>query len=195
MLYVSGYTTDELLEPGGLPPRTAFLTKPFTRATLAAEIGSVIASDLTPSPISRRVQRDRARRRDVERLGGAREGNRHAKLAGRLDLGGKTPPLGAEHDRDRTGEIDIRERLTTVGDERNASSRELVPADQRDAEDRSGRGAQRLRRERVGALGRERDARVERVRGADQRADVARIGQPPEPEAALANTGGRSARR
>ena len=43
VLYVSGYTTDELLEPGGLPPRTAFLTKPFTRATLAAEIGSVMA--------------------------------------------------------------------------------------------------------------------------------------------------------
>ncbi len=46
VLYVSGYTTDELLEPGGLPPRTAFLTKPFTRATLAAEIGAVMAQSL-----------------------------------------------------------------------------------------------------------------------------------------------------
>jgi two-component system, cell cycle sensor histidine kinase and response regulator CckA len=44
VLYVSGYTTDELLEPGGLPPRTAFLTKPFTRATLAAEIGAVMGA-------------------------------------------------------------------------------------------------------------------------------------------------------
>jgi PAS domain S-box-containing protein len=42
VLYVSGYTTDELLEPGGLPPRTAFLTKPFTQARLAAEIGAVM---------------------------------------------------------------------------------------------------------------------------------------------------------
>jgi two-component system, cell cycle sensor histidine kinase and response regulator CckA len=42
VLYVSGYTTDELLEPGGLPPRTAFLTKPFTKATLAAAIGAII---------------------------------------------------------------------------------------------------------------------------------------------------------
>jgi PAS domain S-box-containing protein len=44
VLYVSGYTTDELLEPGGLPPRTAFLTKPFTKATLAAEIGAIIGA-------------------------------------------------------------------------------------------------------------------------------------------------------
>jgi two-component system cell cycle sensor histidine kinase/response regulator CckA len=44
VLYVSGYTTDELLEPGGLPPRTAFLTKPFTKATLAAEIGAIMGA-------------------------------------------------------------------------------------------------------------------------------------------------------
>ena len=42
VLYVSGYTTDELLAPGGLPPRASFLAKPFTRAALAAEISSVV---------------------------------------------------------------------------------------------------------------------------------------------------------
>ena len=44
VLYVSGYTTDELLEPGGLPPRVSFLAKPFTRAALAAEINSVVGT-------------------------------------------------------------------------------------------------------------------------------------------------------
>lgn len=42
VLYVSGYTTDELLGPGALPPGTAFLPKPFTRAALAAEISAIV---------------------------------------------------------------------------------------------------------------------------------------------------------
>ncbi|MFN8223870.1 MAG: PAS domain S-box protein [Gaiellales bacterium] len=42
VLFISGFTTDELLDPAGLPPRTAFLPKPFSRAALAAEINAIV---------------------------------------------------------------------------------------------------------------------------------------------------------
>ena len=62
----------------------------------------------------------------------------------------------------------------------------VVEREQRHAEDRAGRGAERLRAERVGAALRERDRGAERVGGAQQRADVARIGDAPERKRRLA---------
>ena len=75
------------------------------------------------------------------------------------------------------------QRLAAVRDERDPRRGRSSQGTSGDAEDRAGRGAQRLRRERVGAPVRERHARAERVRRAQQRADVARIGEPPEREA------------
>ena len=73
-----------------------------------------------------------------------------------------------------------------MGDERDALARRVVEREQRNAEDRARRGAQRLRPERVGAAVGERDRGAERVGGAQQRADVAGIGDVPERERRLA---------
>ena len=63
---------------------------------------------------------------------------------------------------------------------------EVVPGAERHPPDRAGARAQRFRRRRVGAAVGERDRRTERVGGADQRADVARVGEPPERERRIA---------
>jgi hypothetical protein len=57
-----------------------------------------------------------------------------------------------------------------------------VETAQRHAEERTHRGAQRLRPGRIRAAGRERDAGAERVRGAEQRSDVPWVGDVPERE-------------
>jgi hypothetical protein len=69
-----------------------------------------------------------------------------------------------------------------VRDERDLRARRVVPREQRDAEDRSDRRAQRLRPERVGAAVRERDGGAEGVGGAQQRPHVPGIPDPPERE-------------
>ena len=74
-------------------------------------------------------------------------------------------------------------------------SRRVVACEQRDAEDRARRGAQRLRAERVGAARGERDGGAEGIGRPQQRADVARIGDAPERERRLALSRGRAAAR
>jgi CheY-like chemotaxis protein len=46
VLYVSGYTDDTIVRHGILKPGVAFLQKPFTAATLAREVGTI----LQPAP-------------------------------------------------------------------------------------------------------------------------------------------------
>ena len=85
--------------------------------------------------------------------------------------------------------------LATVGDEGHRASGHVVPRDERHPEDRPRRRAQRLRRQRVGAAVGEGDGGAERIRRADERADVPRVGQPPERETGVARraAGGPSA--
>ena len=97
--------------------------------------------------------------------------------------------LGAEEERHRWREVDVGQRVATVGDEGNAPARDVLPADQRDAKDRADGRPERLRRERVGAAVREGDAGAERVGGPDQGADVPRVSEAPEAEAGVADGG------
>ena len=61
--------------------------------------------------------------------------------------------LRAEKERERAARADARERLAAVGDERDPPLRHVVPRDERHAEDRARRGAQRARPGRIGATG------------------------------------------
>ena len=134
------------------------------------------------------VERDRPGDGDVERLGRARSSrsSRHGRLASTSSCGqpvaaplrGRTS-TGPESSSSCSGGAPC---ATSATRSPGASSK----AEQRDAEDRAGRGAQRLRAERVGAALRERHRGAERVRGAQQRADVAGIGDAPERERRLA---------
>jgi len=45
VLYCSGYTEDSVARQSGLPPRTGFLPKPYTRETLLAKIRAVLDTD------------------------------------------------------------------------------------------------------------------------------------------------------
>ncbi len=56
----------------------------------------------------------------------------------------------------------------------------VVESDQRNAEDRAGRGANRARRGRIAARGRQRNGRTEGSGGADKGTDVSRIGHLPQ---------------
>ena len=89
-------------------------------------------------------------------------------------------PLGPQDERDLAGEIELVQRRRTVCDERHTHAGRVVEREKRHAEDRAGRGTERLRAQRVGAALRERDRGAERVGGAQQRSDISRIGDSPE---------------
>ena len=132
------------------------------------------------------VERDRPCNRHVERFRRAGRGDRRSQVAVSNELGRQPRTLRAEQERDRAGEVDLRERRRSVRDERDPAARRLLERKQRNAEDRPDRGAERLRPERVGATGGEPDRGAERVGGAQQRADVAGVGDAPERERDLA---------
>ena len=138
-----------------------------------------------PDVTRRLVQRDRPRSGDVQRLGPARQRDRDLVAACNL-LVRQPLALGAEEERHRRGEVGLLERRAAVGRERHAPGRAVVPGRQRDAEDRAGRGSERLRRQRIRAPFGERHACAERVGGPQERADVARIGEAPQRKARLA---------
>ena len=102
------------------------------------------------------------------------------------EVGREPLALGAEEEGERRGEIGLPDGLATVGREGHRASGHRVPRDERHPEDRPRRRAQRLRRQRVGAAVGEGDGGAERIRGADERADVPRVGEPPEREAGVA---------
>jgi hypothetical protein len=72
------------------------------------------------------------------------------------------------------------QRRRTVCDQRHAHSGRVVERDQWHAEDRAGRGTERLRAERICAALGECDRSTERVCSTQERPDVSRIGDAPE---------------
>jgi len=96
--------------------------------------------------------------------------------------------LGTEDERHRRRQVGRRERLPTVGHERNPAAGSLVPPDERDPEDRARGGPDRPRPERVGTSLRERDRGPERVSRPEKRADVPRIGHSPDRECDLSHS-------
>ena len=96
--------------------------------------------------------------------------------------------LRAEDERHRRCQVRLRELLPAVGDERNTAAGSLVPRDERHPEDRARRCPERPRPERVGTSVRERDRGAERVSRPEQRADVSRVGHPPERDRDLSHS-------
>jgi PAS domain S-box-containing protein len=52
VLYLSGYTEDAVVAPGGLGPGTAFLQKPFTLQSLAKKVREVLRSSSAPKSMA-----------------------------------------------------------------------------------------------------------------------------------------------
>ena len=140
------------------------------------------------------VERDRAGRRDVQRL---RAGERDRRVDVASKVGGR--PSRSAPSRNATRSVSGTAPSGTPPCATSATCTapaHVVERPERDAPDRAGARAQGLRRRRVGAAVGQRDGGGERVGGADQRADVARIGESPERSVAgRSSQAGRSLRR
>ena len=98
---------------------------------------------------------------------------------------GEPLPLRPEDERDLPGKIELVQRRRSLRDKRHAHAGRIVEREQRHAEDRAGRGPERLRAEWICATLGERDCGAERVRGTQERPDVSRIGDAPECQCGL----------
>ena len=137
------------------------------------------------SPPRRRelVERDRAGSRDVQGLGAGRERDRRALLAAQRARSSGRPSRSAP----RTNVVgpersSSSSRRAAVRNERDPTPGRVVEGDERHAEERAHRRAQRLRARRVGASLRDSrdERRTERVGRTHERAHVPRIADVPE---------------
>jgi len=90
-------------------------------------------------------QADCSRRGDVQRLGALGERDRNGCVAGGDDLLGQALALGAQDERRPRPQVDAVQRLAAVDDQGDAPPLGVLEAADRDAEDRAGGSAQRLR--------------------------------------------------
>src|SRR5437763_2269650 len=135
---------------------------------------------LLPALARELIERDRAGHCNVERFAFARLWDRGARIATLEYLGRQSLPLGTEHEHHLAPRIQLGERDSTNRHQGDPPPLGLVESAQRHAKERPHRGAHRLRPGRIGAAVGQRDPRAESVRRAQQRANVARISDPPE---------------
>ena len=158
------------------------------RLPLGAQCGDPVGGAHGRRDPSREVvQGDGGRHGGVQRVG---VGDRDVGdvVAGGDDGGRQAFALGAHDERHVTVDRQFAQRRALAGDERDLAAGQLGQV----AHARDGHGEQRAHRRahglvavRVGAAGAERDAgRAERQRGADDRADVARVADAPQRDAA-----------
>src|SRR3954452_10362391 len=155
--------------------------RPFTGA-IASRVTCTtrrLPVPVAPDPL---VERDRARRGDVQRLRGTWRRDSRRRVAAGQRLLREAVALRAEDEDGAIPHVQLDQRLAAVRDQADPQPPRLVEAAERDTEDRAGGRPQRLRAGRGGAARREPDRGAERVGGPDQRPDVPRVGDALERE-------------